>query len=195
VPDDERLRSLVPQMVEELDSDARVTGEAWDLCYLYVYPDHWPETSDVVSLDSAGGAGKRLTAPGNHTWCLVGYLVSASGARRLLSLLSSADEEVYAPVDNMVSDWRARGLLKTHFPSETTRGLIENRGQLDMREGRGGLQSNIWKVPLWAQTIHSGGAENSAAGSLPLSHRKGGTAQLGASSSSSTSPSSSHQPF
>ena len=149
----------------------------WDLCYLYVYPDHWPRPpvgarvhpallgrlapraqgdgapggwprSEARAQAKAGGV--PLVQEGFHTYCLVGYLVSRAGARRLAGLVAS--EEVYAPVDNMVSDWRERGLLRVRAP--TAAGFVGNGGQLDLRgPGRGAMHSNIWAAPSWASVL------------------------------------------
>ena len=50
--------------------------------------------------------------------------------RSLFSVLAMQCK-FYAPVDNMVSDWRARGLLNVACP--TVCGFVENGGQLDLR--------------------------------------------------------------
>jgi len=166
-------------------------GGGWDLCYLYVYPDHWPAPPRrVVAFpglrplrgdgggDGSGGSSLgegAVTQAGFHTWCLVAYVVSQKGAARLAALVEA--EDMYAPVDNMVSDWRARGLLDVRCPA--IEGFVENGGQLDLRGvgGEGGsgegdkgkgditqavpatasggsggrrrMPSNIWGSPSW----------------------------------------------
>mmetsp|Transcript_5237 Transcript_5237/g.12241 ORF Transcript_5237/g.12241 Transcript_5237/m.12241 type:complete len:674 (-) Transcript_5237:233-2254(-) len=193
--------AVVPRLLAELeDSDAATQGPEWDLCYLYVYPDHWPadgpEPLEARAVaeglserlleggggggggeaaggglnegEGGGGGGERanaavgspLTRGGFHTYCLLAYAVSPRGARKLCRLV--AEEEVYAPVDNMVSDWRKRGLLQVRCP--TASGLVENAGQLDLRafddpevgraaHGEARMPSNIWGSPGWAEVL------------------------------------------
>ena len=115
-------------------------GPAFDVCYLYVYPDHWPQPPK--KLDPA--KVRVATTEGFRTWCLLAYAVSREGARKLQHLIET--EEVYAPIDCMVADWGQRGLLNVRCVDAT--GFVDNAGQLDMRVPKSdALPSNIWGTP------------------------------------------------
>ena len=112
-------------------------GPAFDVCYLYVYPDHWPQPPKKLDPSKV----RVATTEGFRTWCLLAYAVSREGARKLQHLIET--EEVYAPIDCMVADWGQRGLLNVRCVD--SQGIAENAGQLDMRvPQKDALPSNIW---------------------------------------------------
>ena len=145
VPSPQLFRPVVESMIEEKTED-------WDLLYLYLHPEQRPNDLQVLANDAdfASMVGRPWTQDGFHSWCLLAYVVSQRGARRLVDL--AATEELYCPIDNWVSDLRARGLLRVRCP--TTSGWVGNAGQIDLREQREDgsesyLPSNIWGVELW----------------------------------------------
>ena len=122
------FRPTIEAMVHELGTSASSSSSAgsndsWDLCYLYVYPDHWPtpptratnhpavakaveaEASPTngpskthgglydPGAETAVGTGAAVVAPlvqdGFHTYCLLAYLVSPAGARKLAHLVKT----------------------------------------------------------------------------------------------------------
>ncbi|KAH8097261.1 phosphatase [Aureococcus anophagefferens] len=119
--------------------DDVVRGEPFDVCYLYVYPDHWPSPPRVADDPNRF---RVSTTPGFRTWCLLAYVVSKRGAEKLRRLIET--EEVYAPIDCMVADWGSRGLLDVRCVD--AKGFVDNAGQLDMRvpDDADALPSNIW---------------------------------------------------
>ncbi|KAJ8603825.1 hypothetical protein CTAYLR_000257 [Chrysophaeum taylorii] len=124
--------------------DDVASSDLGDLCYLYVYPDHWPEPPLTATTPGRPVA----TRPGFRTWCLLAYLLSRAGARKLLDLLTD-QREIYAPVDCMVADWAERGLLDVRAVDAI--GFVDNAGQLDRRPpSPGKLRSNLWGAPLWS---------------------------------------------
>lgn len=135
VLEDDAVLPSVDAFREAVDQVCR--GPEFDVCYLYVYPDHWPQPPK--SLDPS--KVRVATTEGFRTWCLLAYAVSREGARKLQHLIET--EEVYAPIDCMVADWGQRGLLNVRCVD--TQGIAENAGQLDMRVPQAGaLPSNIW---------------------------------------------------
>lgn len=131
--------------------DAALEVADWHICYLYVHPYCLEQRHNDTTNTGKQAMGK-LTQPGFHTWCLLGYVVSPSGAQRLTELLDQ--EEIYAPIDNMVSDWRMRGLLNVKCLSDRVLDgsvpIVGNAGQLDLRVDLGGMPSNIWASTPWA---------------------------------------------
>jgi predicted O-linked N-acetylglucosamine transferase (SPINDLY family)/GR25 family glycosyltransferase involved in LPS biosynthesis len=144
---------VVSRIVKELESSV----EKFDLAYLYVHPEHRPNSMEMVAtyeelerIDSDGG---QWTQKGYHTWCLLAYIVSKEGAQKLLKAIEDPNEDIYCPIDNWVSDLRERKILRTICP--TTSAWISKIGQIDMREqsedGTGAfLPSNLWNSPLWS---------------------------------------------
>ncbi|KAJ1452104.1 hypothetical protein M885DRAFT_528157 [Pelagophyceae sp. CCMP2097] len=113
-----------------------------DLCYLYVYPDHWPTPPRALEDGTVG------TRAGFRTWCLVAYVVTRRGAETLQRLLQE-QPELYTPIDCIVADWGARGLLNIRAADAV--GFVDNRGQLDLRAPEPDrLKSNVWNSPPWA---------------------------------------------
>lgn len=111
-----------------------------DICYLYVYPDHWPDTPKTADRPVC-------TIPGFRTWCLVAYLVSKRGAKRLVALIRDLGD-IYAPIDCIVADFAERGLIITRAADSV--GFVDNSGQLDRRPPQPGkLRSNLWLSPRW----------------------------------------------
>ena len=133
--------------------DDVVRGEPFDVCYLYVYPDHWPSPPRVADDPNRF---RVSTTPGFRTWCLLAYVVSKRGAEKLRRLIET--EEVYAPIDCMVADWGSRGLLDVRCVD--AKGFVDNAGQLDMRvpDDADALPSNIWGTADFggvAKPVHS----------------------------------------
>lgn len=124
-----------------------VSNDPFDLCYVYVYPDHWPSPPRINSTTVQ-------TVPGFRTWCLVSYLVSKKGAKTLLDLLRhDLHGEIYAPIDCVVSDFFARGLLDVR--AVDTVGFVDSAGQLDKRRpGPDKLPSNLWTSPRWFSAVN-----------------------------------------
>ena len=153
VDDGPLFRTCVRRVLAELRAGAEGGGEAddsgWDVCYLYVYPDHWPSPpahSRAAAGESVGEGGGALVADrgawtrdGFHTWCLVAYLVSRDGAAKLARLVR---ERRCTRRSITWSRTGARGLLRVRSTNRV--GFVENAGQLDLREGRGGMASNVW---------------------------------------------------
>ena len=133
--------------------DDVVRGEPFDVCYLYVYPDHWPSPPRVADDPNRF---RVSTTPGFRTWCLLAYVVSKRGAEKLRHLIET--EEVYAPIDCMVADWGSRGLIDVRCVD--AKGFVDNAGQLDMRvpDDADALPSNIWGTADFggvAKPVHS----------------------------------------
>ena len=134
VLEDDAVLPAGPDALRRAVADV-VGGPDFDVCYLYVYPDHWP----APPRDQGDGPVK--TTRGFRTWCLLAYAVSKAGAAKLKKLVET--EEIYAPIDCMVADWGQRGLLNVRCVDAV--GFVDNAGQLDMRvPAAGALASNIW---------------------------------------------------
>jgi len=125
-----------------LQAQAHLNDQDCDLCYLYVYPTAWPDGFPRKSSCAQ-------TIPGFYTWCLLAYLISPTGAKKLLSLLSDL-QDIYAPIDCLVADFAKRGLLKIR--AVDTGGFIDNAGQLDKRgPAPNKMPSNLWYAPPWQE--------------------------------------------
>ena len=123
-----------------------------DLCYLYVYPEHWPREPRDFAWDGTQPARVALV-PEAETWCLLAYVVTKRGAQRLAAELHQLGE-LYAPIDCIVRDLGRRGRLNLRCVD--ARGFVDNAGQLDMRplnklpDGTPTrMRSNVWAGNKW----------------------------------------------
>ena len=145
--------------IQEVVTDLRLLderGECWDICYLHVHPAFWRG-------EGGGGAGRGAAAVpvpgapslvrGYFTWCLLGYIVSRRGARRLDSIFHRT--RLSQAIDNCVSALAGAGVLTTLCLS---RRLVESAGEATA-EARSGLASNIWSSDEWAGAIDGTGAD------------------------------------
>ena len=86
MPSPQLFRPVVESMIEEKTED-------WDLLYLYLHPEQRPNDLQVLANDAdfASMVGRPWTQDGFHSWCLLAYVVSQRGARRLVDLAATEE--------------------------------------------------------------------------------------------------------
>lgn len=107
-------------LMSELPSD-------FDWVYLYVFPSHYRDDPQI-RID-----GKQILTKSYFTYCTIGYMISRSGARKMIDRIKDFDK----PIDVMISEMDWNGYSCKY-------NLIENMGQKTSDRESGGLRSNIW---------------------------------------------------
>ncbi len=106
--------------------------ENYDMCYLYVYEDHYQKENQNSQIE-----GKEFITKGYYTWTTLCYIISLSGAKKLLNEFKVLDNHTDEKLGRMVKENK----LNSYCSNKV---FVKNGGQKSFDLYDKGLKSNIW---------------------------------------------------
>lgn len=126
--DDSKIIDKVDIFYQKINNVINETSNNFDWIYLYVFPSQKISDKSLhfsTSLDHA-----------YHTYCTIGYIISKSGASKLINRLKILN----SPLDTIISQEIMKKNLKAFSVKDN---IIDNLGQKTSSYDSG-LPSNIW---------------------------------------------------
>lgn len=126
---DKSFQEHTQNVISELPPD-------YDFCYLYVYDDHYKNTTDVEIHN------KQYINKAYFTWCALSYIISRQGAKKLLEYCKDID----LPLDEKIAHLIKNGTLNA-YSAKTI--CVKNNGCKNLGDSTSSLPSNIWTSSIF----------------------------------------------